>query len=82
MEKAGMNEDEAKCYILLSKTQRAARKWINEQDDGMMSAWNILKEAFIERFPKVMKKGKTEAVFMKGKTRNAHMGTQSLLGSA
>ena len=59
-QEAGMSEDEAKCYILLSKTQGAARKWINEQDDEMMRDWEMLKEAFTKRFPKMPKKGKTK----------------------
>ena len=50
-EEAGMSEDKAKCYILLSKTQGAARKWINEQDDDIMRDWKRLKQAFIKRFP-------------------------------
>ena len=57
-EEAGMNEDEAKCYILLGKTQGAARKWMNEQDDEIMRNWKALKEQFVKRFPKVQKKGK------------------------
>ena len=55
-EEVGMSEDEAKCYILLSKTQGAARKWINEQDDEAMKDWNLLKEAFVKRFLKNQKK--------------------------
>ena len=57
-EEAGMSEDEAKCYILLSKTQGAARKWINEQEDEVMKDWSMLKEAFVKRFPKSQKKGR------------------------
>ena len=55
-----MNEDEAKCYILMSKTQGIARKWVNEQEDDIMQDWKRLKEAFTTRFPKAVKKGKAK----------------------
>ena len=46
-----MSEDEAKCYISSSKTQGAARKWVNEQEDELMKDLKSLKEAFIKRSP-------------------------------
>ena len=62
IEEAGISKNKAKYYILLSKTQGAARKWINEQEDDIIQDWKILKKAFIKRFPKVPKKGKTKDI--------------------
>ena len=43
-----MSEDEAKCYILLSKTQGTAGKRINDQEDEVLKDWSVLKKAFVK----------------------------------
>ena len=35
-------------------------KWVSKQDDELMRDWRSLKEAFVKRFPKITKKGKTQ----------------------
>ena len=43
-----MSEDEAKCYMLLSKTQGTARKRINDQEDEVLKDWSVLEKAYVK----------------------------------